>query len=123
MSYDGGPMTEAMYYILLALLEPGHGYRLMQAIGEVSGGRVKMGPGTLYGALNTLQERKWIRPLEGESGRKKLYQITAAGQEAVERELLRLEELLENGRAVTGKAPAEVDAAPDAGRKREGGEP
>ena len=64
-----------------------------------------------------------IRPLEEESGRKKLYQITAAGQETVERELLRLEELLENGRAVTGKVPAKTDAAPGAGREREGGEP
>ncbi len=120
---ETGALTEAVFYILLSLYQPCHGYGIMQKTEEMSRGRVRLGPGTLYGALNTLQERKWIRPLEGESGRKKLYQITAAGQEAVERELLRLEELLENGRAVTGKAPAEVDAAPDAGRKREGGEP
>ena len=45
-----GPMTEAMYYILLALLRPGHGYGMMQRIKELSSGRIIMGPGTLYGA-------------------------------------------------------------------------
>ncbi len=120
---ETGALTEAVFYILLSLYQPCHGYGIMQKTEEMSRGRVRLGPGTLYGALNTLQERKWIRPLGGGSGRKKLYQITAAGQEAVERELLRLEELLENGRAVTGKAPAETNAAPDAGRGRDGGEP
>ena len=37
MDYSGGPMTEAMYYILLALLEPSHGYRLMQAVARYPG--------------------------------------------------------------------------------------
>ena len=45
------PMTEAMYYLLLALTRPAHGYRLMQQVNEASGGRVRMGPGTLYGLL------------------------------------------------------------------------
>ena len=52
MSYSGGPMTEAMYYVLLALMRPNHGYQLMHAIGEVSRGRMQMGPGTLYGVLS-----------------------------------------------------------------------
>ena len=45
------PMTEATYYILLALMKPGHGYGMMQRIKELSGGRIEMGPGTLYGVL------------------------------------------------------------------------
>jgi DNA-binding PadR family transcriptional regulator len=45
------PMTEAMYYILLALLKPSHGYGIMQRIRELSGGRLVLGPGTLYGVL------------------------------------------------------------------------
>ncbi|WHT49417.1 hypothetical protein QNH10_07720 [Sporosarcina thermotolerans] len=44
MTYTGGPMTEAMYYVLLALLNPNHGYQLMHSISEVSDGRIKMGP-------------------------------------------------------------------------------
>lgn len=41
------PMTEATYYILLALMKPGHGYGMMQRIKELSGGRIEMGPGTV----------------------------------------------------------------------------
>ena len=48
---SGGPMTEAMYYVLLALHRPAHGYQLMQQIARASRGRVQMGPGTLYGVL------------------------------------------------------------------------
>lgn len=97
---ETGALTEAVFYILLSLYQPCHGYGIMQKTEEMSQGRVKLGPGTLYGALNTLQERKWIQPLKGASGRKKMYRITGPGKEAVERELQRLEELLGNGRAV-----------------------
>src|SRR5690554_1791499 len=48
VNYSGSPMTEAMYYILLALMNPNHGYQLMAEIEQVSNGRIKMGPGTLY---------------------------------------------------------------------------
>ena len=48
---DQSPMTEAMYYILLSLLRPSHGYGMMQRVKELSGGRLEMGPGTLYGVL------------------------------------------------------------------------
>ena len=46
MAYSGDPMTEAMYYVLLALMNPNHGYSLMSEITEVANGRVKMGPET-----------------------------------------------------------------------------
>ena len=52
-------MTEAMYYILLALLRPGHGYGMMQRIKELSGGRLEMGPGTLYGVLSRMTGNTW----------------------------------------------------------------
>lgn len=94
MSYDGGPMTEAMYYILLALLEPGHGYRLMQAVGEVSGGRVKMGPGTLYGALARLEEDGLICRVGERDTRRKTYALTEAGRAALDAEAARLRLML-----------------------------
>lgn len=65
---EQGPMTEAMYYILLALLRPGHGYGMMQRIKELSGGRLEMGPGTLYGVLSRMNREGWI-VLTGEEGR------------------------------------------------------
>ena len=96
-------LTEAFYYILLSLYQPLHGYGIMQKAEEFSGGRVRLAAGTLYGALNTLQDKGWIEALPCTPGsRKKEYRITAAGRAAVENELARLRELVKNGKQVTG---------------------
>jgi DNA-binding PadR family transcriptional regulator len=96
-----GPLTETVFYVLLALHEPMHGYGIMQRVSEMSAGRVVIGAGTLYGALSTLAEKGWIVPLGGEAGdRKKQYEITPIGRAVVRSELLRLEELLEQGRRI-----------------------
>lgn len=96
-------LTEAFYYILLSLYQPLHGYGIMQKTEEFSGGRVRLAAGTLYGALNTLQDKGWIEALPCTPGsRKKEYRITAAGRAAVESELDRLRELVKNGKQVTG---------------------
>ena len=101
---DGVALTEGVYYILLSLFSPLHGYGIMQNVAVLSAGRVNLAAGTLYGALSTLLERGWIQTLPGEgSGRKKEYQITAAGQRAVAAEIERLEELLTNGRNTVGE--------------------
>ena len=86
-------MTEAMYYILLALLEPNHGYQLMQAVGTVSRGRVKMGPGTLYGVLTRMVKDGLIVVVNND-GRRKTYAITDAGKEALKQEFARLEAMI-----------------------------
>lgn len=94
-------LTEAIYYILLALHEPLHGYGIMQKTSSMSKGRLVLSAGTLYGAISNLLEKGWIVPC-GESsdtdGRRKLYQITDKGQEILLAEFERLEELVENGR-------------------------
>jgi len=96
-----GPLTETVYYVLLALRTPLHGYGVMQLVEEMSDGRVSLGAGTLYGALTTLVDRGWISPVGGASGdRKKEYVITEVGRQVVAVELERLEELLNNGRRV-----------------------
>ena len=96
-------LTEAFYYILLSLYQPLHGYGIMQKAEEFSGGRVRLAAGTLYGALNTLQDKGWIEALPCTPGsRKKEHRITAAGRAAVESELARLRELVKNGEQVTG---------------------
>ncbi len=103
---DTGPLTESVFYVLLSLYEPMHGYAIMQRIGQLSAGRVSMGPGTLYGALNTLAEKGWVRLLPAAEGeRKKEYEITDLGRAAVDRELTRLEELVANGRHVIKGEP------------------
>ena len=91
-------LTEAVYYILLALGTPRHGYGIIQNVEALSGGRVRLAAGTHYGAINTLLEKGWIQSLPGEiDTRKKEYQITEQGTQVLRAELLRLRELIENG--------------------------
>jgi len=98
---DRRPLTETIFYVLLALGAPLHGYGIMQRVNELTAGRVALGAGTLYGALTNLTEKGWIRPLPGAAEeRKKEYVITDAGRKIVAGELERLEELLLNGRRV-----------------------
>lgn len=100
MSEKETPLTEAFYYILLALRKPNHGYGVIQEIEELTGGRVVLGPGTLYGALQTMQKREWIRiySQDTELRKKKEYIITDLGRAAFEAEKSRLEELLSNAK-------------------------
>ena len=96
----GAPLTESMFYILISLLQPNHGYGIMQQVEERTKGRVALGAGTLYGALNTLLEKKCImlHSQDDQSRKKKEYLITALGKEILNEEITRLSELLENGR-------------------------
>lgn len=93
-------LTEAIYYILLAMQEPMHGYGIMQRVASMSHNRLMLSAGTLYGAISNLLEKGWIEP-RGEStesdGRRKMYQITALGQQTLLAEYNRLKELVENG--------------------------
>ena len=93
---EQGPMTEAMYYILLSLLKPGHGYGMMQRIRELSGGRLIMGPGTLYGVLSRMNKEGLI-VLTGEEGRRKNYAITEDGKAALLSEYQRLKSMVSDG--------------------------
>ncbi|MDV4149286.1 helix-turn-helix transcriptional regulator [Clostridium sp. AL.422] len=96
----GTPITESTYYILLAVLKPNHGYGIIQRVEELTNGRVLLGPGTLYGAINTLLEKKWIMLYseEKDSRKKKEYLITEVGKKSLVEEIDRLEELIKNGR-------------------------
>ena len=91
------PMTEAMYYILLALLRPGHGYGMIRRIRELSGGRLEMGPGTLYGVLTRMRKEGLIL-LESQDERRKTYAITDAGRQALRDEYRRLEQMVRDGK-------------------------
>lgn len=96
-------LTEAVYFILLALNRPLHGYGIMQFAEQMSGGRVRLAAGTLYGALNTLREKGWINELPAEEdSRKKEYQITERGRNVLRDELERLRQLVQLGDSVLG---------------------
>ena len=89
-------LTESTYYILLSLYKPLHGYGIMQRAAELSGGRVRLAAGTLYGALNALVDKGWIALLPVE-GRKKEYRLTSDGEKILKNELERLRELVASG--------------------------
>ena len=101
MNTSNNSLTEATYYILLALVTPLHGYGIMQRTAELSSGRLMISAGTLYGALSTLMERGWIEQLDtAADSRRKEYCITATGRAVLEGEVTRLEELVTNGKRI-----------------------
>lgn len=92
------PLTEALFYILLAVRKPNHGYGIIQEVSALTNGRVLLGAGTLYGAIQALVKKQWIKIYreDMDSRKKKQYLITNAGMEAFLAEKARLEELLKN---------------------------
>jgi len=94
------PLTESTYYILLALVEPLHGYGVMQKVEAMSGGAVKIGPGTLYGALSTL-EREALIVMVQEEERRKSYALTPKGQEVLRLQIARLEIMVRNAKQLS----------------------
>ena len=97
-------LTEAVYYILLSLTTPLHGYGIMQKIEDMTHGRLIVSAGTLYGAINTLLERGWIKQhATAEDSRRKEYVITDEGKKVLKAELARLRQLVEHGEATLAK--------------------
>ena len=90
-------LTEPMYYILMALMEVCCGVDIMDRVEEISGGRVKVGPGTLYAMLSKFEKNKIIRRTQ-EEGRRKSYIITASGIEMLKKEHERLRIMVEDGK-------------------------
>lgn len=89
------PLTEATYYILLALVTPKHGYAVMQEAEEISQGTLRLAPGTIYGAFSSLEESKLIS-LVGKEGRRNIYQITEGGIRVLLGQIQRMEIMLQS---------------------------
>jgi DNA-binding PadR family transcriptional regulator len=99
------PLTETTFCILAALAERRHGYGVMQRVDEASRGRIRLGPGTLYGALTKLlQQGLIVRTGETEIAgeRRKLYVLTELGRAVVAAERRRLVDLVNVGRELLG---------------------
>lgn len=94
------PLTESLFYILLAVRRPNHGYGIIQEVSEITNERVVLGPGTLYGAINSLQKKGLIKLYseDKESRKKKQYLITDEGKEVFNSEVIRLRELVKNSK-------------------------
>jgi DNA-binding PadR family transcriptional regulator len=95
MRYISERSTDPGLLVLASLAEgPKHGYAITQDVEEVAG--VKLGPGTLYGALSRLEGRDLIEALPSED-RRRPYKITAAGSAALEEQLRMLDRVVETG--------------------------
>lgn len=89
------PITETTYYIMLSLLEPLHGYGIMQQVQTLSQEHVQIAPGTMYGALENLKKQKLIRDVpELSEKRRKVYQLTDLGKEVLILEYHRMQNLI-----------------------------
>ena len=98
------PMSESYYYILLCLAKgANHGYGIMQMTKELSDGDVVIGSGTMYGATGNMMKKGWIRETMSEEPgqeRRRLYQLTDEGREALRGEIARLRRMLSNAEEV-----------------------
>jgi DNA-binding PadR family transcriptional regulator len=101
------PLTECYFYILLCLYhKPNHGYGIMQEIDLMTNKRVKIGSGTMYGAISNMISKGWIAEttsLDPADYRKRLYQITALGKQVLEQERARLKELVSCAAVIMGE--------------------
>lgn len=86
-------LTEQMFYILLSLRQELCGADVMARVAEMTGGRVVLGPGTLYNLLESFLSAEMIEETAAE-GRRRSYRITRAGERALAAEAERLETLL-----------------------------
>ncbi len=102
-SYDPSgilPLSEAVFEILLALAdEDRHGYAIMREVEERTGGKVRLGPGTLYGAIKRLRKQGIVEEAEripaiNTDERRRYYRLTSFGRTVALLEAERLEQLL-----------------------------
>ena len=100
LSETSSPLTPAVFYILVALADGHrHGYAIMRDVGKRSAGTVRLGPGTLYGAISRmlrdgLIEESGERPdPEIDDSRRRYYRLTGQGGRALAAEAKRLEDL------------------------------
>lgn len=89
-----GPLTPAVFHILLALAEePRHGYAIMQAVEASAGPGVRMGPGTIYGSLQRMEEAGLVKELPAANDRRRRFTLRPAGRRALVAESERLARL------------------------------
>lgn len=91
------PLTESTAYILLALNERLHGYGIMQKVTVISDNTVKIGAGTLYGALSSLEKEKMIVKV-AEENRRKIYELTDKGKQVLKEHIRISTILVKNGK-------------------------
>lgn len=103
-------LTDSSYLILLALLKPKHGYAIMKEVNDVTGGRVSIGPASMYTILKKLQKNELIL-LEEDRDRKKIYLITEKGVQLLKKDIERRKLLYQAGEKLLGNFWEETSEA------------
>ena len=89
-------MSDPTLLVLASLAEGDkHGYAMMEDIAGFAG--VRLGPGTLYGAITRLEQRGWIKPVPSKDDRRQPYRITGAGREYLTEQLGQLNRIVKTG--------------------------
>lgn len=92
-------LSQSEFYILLSLaIKSRHGYEIMKQVEYDSGGKMQLGPGTLYGSIKRLLKSELIEERPGDEPRRKYYSITEEGARALSVELERYEETVKLAR-------------------------
>lgn len=94
-----GELTDSMLYILLALTEARHGYLIMQFVEELTNGRIKIGPASMYTIIKKLVNAQLIEPIDAD-GKQKRYVITAQGRALVAEDLKRRQAIVDDARFI-----------------------
>jgi len=97
---DDEILTDSVYYILLTLVEPLHGYGIMQKVLEISKGEMIIGPASLYTILKKLQAANYIELLEDDEERRKNYTLMIKGKEILRKDINRRIAMVEQGKEV-----------------------
>jgi DNA-binding PadR family transcriptional regulator len=99
------PLTPAVFHILLALADgEKHGYAVMKEVEDQTEGRIRLGPGTLYGSLDRLLGARLIEECAGPSNdpvsneRRRYYRLTSSGRVALREETQRLKSAVAHAR-------------------------
>jgi DNA-binding PadR family transcriptional regulator len=92
-------MTQAEFHVLMALIEgPRHGYGVMQDVADLTGGGMRLGPGTLYTAIKRLVDSGMIEECKADADRRRCYRLTRKGKSAAAAEAGRLSSLVRAAR-------------------------
>ncbi|MNC44868.1 lineage-specific thermal regulator protein [compost metagenome] len=92
--YESGELTDSIFLILLATLEPIHGYKIMQVIQDMTLGSVEIGPATMYTTLKKLNQARWITEISGDDS-KILYQVTEEGRNILQENFNRRKQIID----------------------------
>ena len=106
--YESGELTDSIFLILLTMLQPVHGYGIMQTLSELTKGEVVIGPATMYTTLKKMKAAGWIREEKGEDA-KILYQVTEQGRSVLEQDHARRKHMMELAdRMLGGKSDGKI---------------